>query len=106
MIPILDEANGDVKNYVNKNFTVCNASRCGLNYRAGRIYVNVVGGVIAVHKNNDHDLQYYGGFKCGNNDLEHRHELGDFVFYISGEQVTNAIDCFIESEFVRMTNLF
>ncbi len=64
--------------YIRKNFAEVLPEHCGLDRRAGyRFWLGEQG--IAVPKDSDNSLQYYGGFEYVNK--EHRREYGDWVIY-------------------------
>jgi hypothetical protein len=53
------------------------ANRLGLDPRCGKVFISNDG--VAVYKQNDRAIRYYGGFEYINDD--DRHEIGDYVFY-------------------------
>jgi hypothetical protein len=53
------------------------ANRLGLDPRCGKVFVS--DNTIAVYKENDRAIKYYGGFEYIND--TDRHEIGDYVFY-------------------------
>lgn len=63
-------------NYVAKLNSVP-ANRLGLDPRCGKVFVS--NDCVAVYKQNDRAIRYYGGFEYIND--MHRHEIGDYVFY-------------------------
>lgn len=69
----------------------------GLDRRAGyRMFVTEE--VIAVTKNCDRSLQYYGGFEYVNKD--YRTEIGEWVFYSAeDDRVAEHLSCFFDEEF-------
>lgn len=87
---LLSEINEQVQVHVMHNMMQVKAHQLGLDSRAGyRLYVSCE--AIAVDKNNDRSLQYYGGFEYV--DKDHRVEMGDYVFYTQDEgRVTNCIE--------------
>ena len=76
------DINQMVDDKVNSDMTEVSASDLGLDNRAGyRLYVSE--DAIAVQKERDGSLQYYGGFEYV--DKEFRREMGDWVFYMKDE---------------------
>jgi len=63
------------------------ASKLGLDHRCGKLFVSPE--CIAVYKENDRGLRYYGGFEYINS--MHCHEMGDYVFY--SNEATRVVDC-------------
>lgn len=68
----------------------------GLDRRAGyRMFVTEE--AIAVTKNCDRSLQYYGGFEYV--DKDYRTEIGEWVFYSAeDDRVAEHLSCFFEKE--------
>lgn len=88
-----------VEQKVYSTMTEVSASSLGLDDRAGyRLYVSE--DVIAVEKNRDGSLQYYGGFEYI--DKEYRKELGNWVFYTTAgddeDRVSECLSLYFESE--------
>ena len=62
---------------------------------SGRVGVDET--AIAVHRDQDRMLQYYGGFEYV--DKEYRVEVGDFIFYLAGDsRVQGHLDHFFQRE--------
>jgi hypothetical protein len=76
LFELIDEVTEITDNYVGQMWHVP-ASELGLDQRCGKLFANA--DCIAVYKDNDRSLQYYGGFEYI--DKEFRHEMGDYVFY-------------------------
>ena len=95
----LDEMNEQVRQHVQHSFKEVRADKLGLDIRAGyRLFINDE--AIAVSKNDDRSLQYYGGFEYV--DKEYRLEVGDYVFYVQDDdRVTNCIERWQEEETVE-----
>lgn len=71
-----------------QSLTPVKAKQLGLDARAGyQLYIG--DDVIAVDRDQDRSLQYYGGFEYV--DKNYRTEVGDFVFYSSGDE--RVYDC-------------
>jgi len=68
---------------VTEQMTEVTAEEVGLDRRAAyRLYVSE--DTIAVSKDADRTLQYYGGFEYV--DKEYRQEMGDWVFYFADDE--------------------
>jgi len=76
--------------YIRKNFAEALAEDVGLDRRAGyRLWIGEQG--IAVPKDSDNSLQYYGGFEYIDKAL--RREYGDWVIYSAeADRVQDCID--------------
>ena len=74
---LIEDTESKTHRFVNDNMDLVPATDLGLDIRCGRLFVNEDG--IAVSKDSDRSLQYYGGFEYV--DKDHRREMGDFVFY-------------------------
>jgi hypothetical protein len=59
------------------------AEQLGLDTRSLFGYAYVDESAIVVNKEQAHNLEYYGGFVYV--DKEYRREVGDYVFYLSGD---------------------
>ena len=88
--------NGQVERYVMDHMERTDAKGIGLDPRAGYdLYITKDG--IAVEKDADRTLQYYGGFEYVSK--EFRTELGDYVFYgIGDDRVYECLDRFYSLE--------
>lgn len=78
---LIETIDVSVERHINKHMTQIHPARdnIGLDNRAAyTLYISPE--AIAVHKNQDRTLQYYGGFEYV--DTEFRKELGDYVFYL------------------------
>jgi hypothetical protein len=95
---LIDDVETKTRRFVNDNMDMVPASDCGLDPRCGRLFISDEG--IAVSKDSDRSLQYYGGFEYV--DKDYRHELGDFVFYsIDDERVRDHVETFFKEEEVE-----
>ena len=88
--------NGQIERYVIDHMERTTAKELGLDPRAGYdLYITKDG--IAVEKEADRVLQYYGGFEYV--EKEFRTELGEYVFYsIGDERVYDCLDRFYDVE--------
>jgi hypothetical protein len=79
---LMFKINDMVCRHIDENMKETNAAELGLDPRAGyRLFVD--DSVIAVEKDRDGALQYYGGFEYIDKSL--RSEMGDYVFYLRDE---------------------
>jgi len=86
---MIDEINDTVEKHIRDNFDRISTSKCGLDVRAGTVYIN--DSFIAVHKDNCNRLNYYGGFEYCNQDYVTT--VGDYVFFSSDDdRVMQCID--------------
>lgn len=84
------DINQMVDDKVQNDMTEVSASDLGLDNRAGyRLYVNE--DAIAIQKDRDNSLQYYGGFEYI--DKEYRAEMGDWVFYMKDDEDGRVASC-------------
>ena len=75
--------------FENSNTVEVSAAECGLDKRAGNLFVSTKGGFIAARYPNS--LEYYGGFEYISS--EFRERIGDFTFYFDGSsRVDEAIE--------------
>lgn len=95
---LLDSVEEKTRRFVNDNMDLVPASDLGLDLRCGRLFVNEDG--IAVDKDSDRALQYYGGFEYV--DKDYRNELGGFVFYtVDDDRVREHVEQYYEQEEVE-----
>jgi hypothetical protein len=95
---LIDDVETKTRRFVNDNMDLVPASDLGLDPRCGRLFVNDEG--IAVSKDSDRSLQYYGGFEYV--DKDYRHELGEFVFYsVDDDRVREHVETFFNEEEVE-----
>ena len=95
---LIDDVQTKTHRFVNDYMDLVPASDCGLDIRCGRLFVNSDG--IAVSKDSDRSLQYYGGFEYV--DKDYRHELGEFVFYsVDDDRVREHVATFFNEEEVE-----
>lgn len=95
---LLDSVEEKTRRFVNDNMDLVPASDLGLDLRCGRLFVNEDG--IAVSKDSDRALQYYGGFEYV--DKDYRNELGGFVFYtVDDDRVREHVEQYYEQEEVE-----
>jgi len=95
---LIDSVEEKTRRFVNENMDLVSASELGLDQRCGRLFVNEDG--IAVSKDSDRSLQYYGGFEYV--DRDYRNELGDFVFYtVDDDRVREHVAQYLEKESVE-----
>ena len=95
---LIDDVETKTRRFVNDNMDLVPASDLGLDPRCGRLFVNDEG--IAVSKDSDRSLQYYGGFEYV--DKDYRHELGEFVFYsVDDNRVREHVETFFNEEEVE-----
>jgi hypothetical protein len=95
---LIDDVETKTRRFVNDNMDLVPASDLGLDPRCGRLFVNDEG--IAVSKDSDRSLQYYGGFEYV--DKDYRFELGDFVFYsVDDNRVREHVETFFNEEEVE-----
>lgn len=88
---LIDEVTELSENYVTTMGKVP-ANRLGLDPRCGKLFVST--DCVAVYKENDRGLMYYGGFEYV--DKLHRHEIGDYVFYSAEDsRVSDAIEYYL-----------
>ena len=73
---LIDEVTELSENYIATMGKVP-ANQLGLDPRCGKLFVSP--DCIAVYKENDRGLQYYGGFEYVNE--AYRNPIGDYVFY-------------------------
>jgi len=81
MQSLINEINQRVEIYVG-GLTQVTGADLGLDERVGRVWTDGHEGIV-VHRDADRRLQYYGGFEYV--DEYYRQELGDYVFYMQGE---------------------
>jgi hypothetical protein len=94
---LINEINQKVEVYVG-SLTEVKGSDLGLDERVGRLYTDGFEGIV-VHREADRRLCYYGGFEYV--DVYYRQELGDYVFYMQGEdRVDDCLDHFRRLETV------
>lgn len=95
LMNLLDEVNDLVQAQIDRMEEVL-PEDLGLDRRAGyRLYVDST--TIAISKQDDRSLQYYGGFEYVDKDA--RHELGDWVFYTDEDnRVQRHLDRYFEKE--------
>jgi len=92
---LIDSVESKTHRFVNDNMDLVPASDLGLDLRCGRLFVNEDG--IAVSKDSDRSLQYYGGFEYV--DKDYRHELGGYVFYtVDDDRVREHVEQYYEQE--------
>lgn len=92
---LINEINQKVEVFVG-GLTQVTGADLGLDERVGRLYTDGFDGIV-VHKEADRRLQYYGGFEYI--DEYHRQELGDYVFYMAGDdRVEDCLAIFREKE--------
>ena len=92
---LIDDVESKTRRFVNDNMDLVPAGDLGLDPRCGRLFVSDEG--IAVSKDSDRGLQYYGGFEYV--DKDYRFELGDFVFYsVDDNRVREHVETFFEEE--------
>lgn len=97
MMNLINEINQKVEVFVG-GLTQVTGADLGLDERVGRLYTDGFDG-IAVHKEADRRLQYYGGFEYI--DKYYRQEIGDYVFYMAGDdRVEDCLAIFREKESV------
>lgn len=97
MMNLINEINQKVEIFVG-GLTQVTGADLGLDERVGRLYTDGFDG-IAVHKEADRRLQYYGGFEYI--DKYYRQEIGDYVFYMAGDdRVEDCLAIFREKESV------
>jgi hypothetical protein len=95
---LIEDVESKTRRFVNDNMDLVPASDLGLDPRCGRLFVNDEG--IAVSKDSDRSLQYYGGFEYV--DKDYRHELGEFVFYsVDDDRVREHVETFFNEEEVE-----
>ncbi len=95
---LIDTVEEKTRRFVNDNMDPVSATELGLDQRCGRMFVNEDG--IAVDKDTDRRLQYYGGFEYV--DKDYRHELGDFVFYtVDDDRVRDHVEGYFAEEEVE-----
>jgi hypothetical protein len=95
---LIEDVESKTRRFVNDNMDLVPASDLGLDLRCGRLFVNDDG--IAVSKDSDRSLQYYGGFEYV--DKDYRHELGEFVFYsVDDDRVREHVETFFNEEEVE-----
>jgi len=87
-----------VERHINSHMTQITPARdnIGLDPRSAyTLYISEE--AIAVHKNQDRTLQYYGGFEYV--DKEFRKELGDYVFYLADDdRVASHIERYFDKD--------
>lgn len=88
--------NGQIERYVYDHMERTDAKSVGLDPRSAyELYITKDG--IAVSKDEDRRLQYYGGFEYVSK--EFRTELGEYVFYsIGDDRVYECLDRFYSTE--------
>lgn len=92
---LIDSIEEKTRRFVNDNMDLVPASDAGLDMRCGRLFINEDG--IAVSKDYDRMLQYYGGFEYV--DKDYRHELGEFVFYsVDDDRVREHVETYYAKE--------
>lgn len=87
----------EAEDHINEKMEMVYANResVGLDPRVGPIFINEE--AIAVCKQNDGTLQYYGGFEYV--DKTFRQEIGDYVFYIGDDdRVREHINKYLEKK--------
>lgn len=95
---LIDSVEEKTRRFVNDNMDCVSATEVGLDQRCGRLFVNEDG--IAVSKDSDRLLQYYGGFEYV--DKDYRNELGGFVFYtVDDDRVREHVEQYYEQEEVE-----
>jgi hypothetical protein len=95
---LIEDTENKTHRFVNDNMDLVPASDLGLDIRCGRLFVNEDG--IAVGKDQDRSLQYYGGFEYV--DKDYRYELGGYVFYtVDDERVREHVAEFTNQEEVE-----
>lgn len=92
---LIDDVNELVGEFVS-NMERIDCEQAGLDRRAGySIYISDE--AIAIEKDRDRVLQYYGGFEYV--DAQYRKELGDYVFYLAeDDRVQGHIEQYEESK--------
>ena len=94
---LINEINQKVEIYVG-SLTEVKGQDLGLDERVGRVYTDGHEGIV-VHREADRRLQYYGGFEYV--DKYYRQELGDYVFYMQGDdRVDECLDAYRRLETV------
>jgi hypothetical protein len=89
IIEIVEEAAEQISQLVSKLPRV-NASRIGLDTRAGTVYVDTNDRLIIV-RGRTNSLDYYGGFEYV--DADSKFSIGDYTVYTDGDgRVSEAID--------------
>lgn len=95
MFDLIEDVETRTRRFVNDNMDLVPASDLGLDIRCGRLFVNDEG--IAVSKDSDRTLQYYGGFEYV--DKDYRFEMGEFVFYsVDDDRVREHVETFFTEE--------
>jgi hypothetical protein len=94
-LDFLDSINDRIASFVG-TFNEFTPEDLGLDRRAGyRLYVDPGHTCIAILRDADKALQYYGGFEYVHTD--YRRQMGDWVFYFDeDERVATAISCLNE----------
>ena len=77
LFTLIDEVTELTNSFVGTNMESVPANCLGLDPRCGKLFVSP--DCIAVYKEHDRALMYYGGFEYVN-DMD-RHAMGDYVFY-------------------------
>jgi hypothetical protein len=93
---VLDQVNQLAEQYI-KTLEYVRADQCGLDYRAGYVYVGrEADDVVAVESTGRRALEYYGGFEYVVSECVTT--IGNYTFYRGSERVTDCVDAFAESE--------
>lgn len=94
-LDMIDCINEVLERNLRKNFIQVPASDLGLDYRCGRVYVDVADEVLAVECSRS--IDYYGGFEYIK-EGEGRTTIGDYTFYTSeSSRVQECFDVLRES---------
>lgn len=95
LLNIIDDAMDTFERAVNELPRV-NASKIGLDTRAGYVYVDTENELIIAKNNYIRSLDYYGGFEYVDDDAVT--EFGDYKIYgtMHDRRVLNAIDFYLE----------
>jgi hypothetical protein len=95
---MIESVNETVKAYI-RTMTEVKAEELGLDSRCGHLRVSTDS--IAVPKNRDNTLQYYGGFEYV--DKDHRTEVGDWVFYFDEDnRVSEHLYTYVGNEVAKL----
>lgn len=78
------------RDYVLDECVIVKPEELGLDRRCGKIYVNTEDEVIAVHKDNRRNIEYYGGFEYIDSSCVEC--AGDYVFYTEHQRVEECFD--------------
>lgn len=97
-IAYLIDDTADSMDSIVKQMDLISADQCGLDIRAGRLYISREG--IVVRNSNRRTLNYYGGFEYV--DEDYVHTLGDYTFYnTDDERVLNAVAYYMSQVSMR-----